>query len=112
MRQFETLFLESLENAAPKRYAAMKAAGTLLPTARKLAERAGVQYEHLLSERMRADPGPKPALERAQHLLAMDGQIREVVVEELLEPVRLYYEEERPEDEEDVQALEPPDATM
>src|SRR5688500_8157701 len=100
MQQFERLFLESLAEAAPRRYAEMKANGTLLPTARELGQRAAGQYEHMVSVRMRTEPMPKGALERAQHLKAMSQQVREVVVEELLEPVRLYCEEEHPEEQE------------
>jgi hypothetical protein len=75
-----------LEADDPKRYARMKANGTLMPTARSLGERAHDQWQNLIAQLRRKEPGPPGAIAQAQHLMALDSTATEIVLADMYTP--------------------------
>jgi hypothetical protein len=79
-------YLEMLQVDDPARYEQMRKAGTLIPTAKAAGERAAGQFENLIAQMRKRDPGPKGALGQAQHLMVLDSQATELVLADLYQP--------------------------
>jgi hypothetical protein len=70
----------------PVRYEQMRKSGRLMPTAKAAGERAAGQFENLIAQMRKRDPGPKGALGQAQHLMVLDNQATELVLADLYQP--------------------------
>jgi hypothetical protein len=87
MNRWEQAYLEMLEGDDPERYAQMQADGTLLPTAKRLGKRAASQWENLMAQLRRKDPGPQgQAIAMSQHLMTLDSMATEIVLADMYTP--------------------------
>ncbi len=89
MPDFKPVYLAALKDRQPEEYAHLERSGELDAQAEQMAERALDQWQTLLAQMRRRDPGPASAPMRAQHLAVLGSQAEELAIEDLLPSIEM-----------------------